>query len=69
MLQIIPALFGVGMFVEALTAATLHLQLVSSLQSSFFGWLVPNQTHRPGLCVDVALSGLGMTLAPFSALM
>lgn len=53
-----------GVFVGALTAAMLHLQLVSSLQSSLFGWLVPDQTPRPGLCVDVTLCGLGQGFGP-----
>lgn len=53
-----------GVFVGALTAATLYLQLVNSLQSSGFGWLAPGQRHRPGLCVDVTLCGLGHSFAP-----
>lgn len=62
MLQMNAALFGVGVFVEALAAAMLHFELEHSLQSSFFGWLVPNQTHRAGLCVHVALRAWGQLL-------
>lgn len=52
-----------GVFVGALTAATLPLQLVLSLQSSGFV-ACPRSNLRAGLCVDVALCGLGHSFGP-----
>lgn len=57
MLQMNPALFGVGMFVEALAAATLHLELVNSQ--------IKLLDH--GMCVDVTLCALGHDFGPFSS--
>lgn len=64
MLQMNTALFGVGIFVGALTAAMFCLQLVNLRQSSLFGWLVPDQAHRPGLCVALTVCGLGHNFGP-----